>query len=85
MAKEPGIQWSGLETAAMKEARCSLVIPVDVTYQPEIKSLPAGKVVVKQDRGSKMSGDYHVDFWGCTLLQLVPTPDSSRHATMPVT
>jgi hypothetical protein len=84
MAKESGIQWSGLETPAMKEARCSLVLPIDVAYQPEIKQLPASKVVVRQDKGATMSHDYRVDFWGCTLLQLVPNP-GSRHPTMPVT
>jgi hypothetical protein len=87
MANESGIQWSGLETPAMKEARCSLLIPVDVTYQPEIKTLPPSKVVVRQDRGAKMSQDYLVDFWGSTLLQLVPNPGRRKHPAMlmPVT
>ena len=84
MAKESAIQWSGLETPAMKEARCSLLLPIDVTYQPEIKTLPASTVVVRQDRAAKMSDDYLVNFLGSTLLQLVPNP-GSRHPTMPVT
>jgi hypothetical protein len=80
----PGIQWSGLETPGMKEARCSLLLPIDVTYQPKLKSLPASKVLVKQDKGAKMSHNYLVDFLGCTFLQLVPNP-AVRHPAMPVT
>lgn len=85
MAKEPGIQWSGLETEAMKEARCSLLLPIDASFQAEIKTLPAGKVVVRQDRGAKMSDDYLVDFWGSTIMQLIPNPSSRHNAAMPVT
>lgn len=85
MVKESSIQFSGLETPAMKEARCSLLLPIDAKYQPEIKSLPPSKVVVRQDRGrTNASDDYLVDFWGSTMLQLVPSP-GSRNPTMPVT
>jgi hypothetical protein len=85
MTKETGsIQWSGLETPEMKEARCSLLLPIDITYQPKVKSLPASKVLVKQDKGTKKSHNYLVNFLGCTLLQLVPNP-GVRHPAMPVT
>jgi hypothetical protein len=84
-------EWSGLETDGMKEARCSLLLPVDEKYQPKIKTLPSQKVVVFQDRAVKPSvglhgeKDFYRDFEGATIMQLEPVPSTVRQKTMPVT
>mmetsp|Transcript_8737 Transcript_8737/g.21924 ORF Transcript_8737/g.21924 Transcript_8737/m.21924 type:complete len:498 (+) Transcript_8737:485-1978(+) len=46
-----GTQWSGLETPGMIEAKCSLLVQEDGTFDPRIKSLPKQRVLVYQDRG----------------------------------
>ena len=98
-------QWSGLETRGMKEAKCSLFLQEDGTYDPRMKSLPRQRVLVYQDKGynpattttRRRSGggsqgggggggdeNFFVDFNGCTILQLEPTPGSFQR-TMPIT
>lgn len=82
--------WSGLETDGMKEARCSLLLPVNAKYQPKIKTLHKQKVVVYQDKtfkpevGLPGGKSFYVDFHGCTIMQLEPIPKLT-HKTMPVT
>jgi MYND finger len=83
-------EWSGLECDAMKEARCSLLLPLQRQYQPKIKSLPRQRILVYQDKAMKpivgLTGgkSFYVDFPGCTILQLEPSP-MVKHKTMPVT
>jgi hypothetical protein len=82
--------WSGLETDAMKEARCSLLLPESGKYQPKITCLHKQKAIVYQDAASKPAvglpggKSFYVDFQGCTVLQLEPSP-KVKHKTMPVT
>eukprot|EP00980_Cylindrotheca_fusiformis_P010627 scaffold2366_cov115-Cylindrotheca_fusiformis.AAC.1 len=80
-------QWSGLETEGMKEARCSLLIQEDDSFDPRMKSLPKQRVLVYQDRGYDLppqDNNFYVDFSGCTILQLEPTP-GTHSRTMPTT
>ena len=44
-------KWSGLETAGMREAKCSLLLQDDVPYDAKIKALPKQRVLVYQDKG----------------------------------
>lgn len=82
--------WSGLETDAMREARCSLLLPENGKYQPKIKNLPKQRVIVYQDTAIKAAvglpggKSFYVNFQGCTVLQLEPSP-KVKHKTMPVT
>jgi len=85
--------WSGLETPGMMEAKCSLLIQEDGTFDPRIKSLPKQRVLVYQDKGynpdansGSPNGDenFYVDFNGCTILQFEPAPGSPQR-TMPIT
>jgi len=84
--------WSGLETPGMREAKCSLLIQEDGTFEPRIKSLPKQRVLVYQDKGynpATVNGgpqdeNFYVDFNGCTILQLEPAPGSQQR-TMPIT
>jgi MYND finger len=87
--------WSGLETPGMKEARCSLLLPRDITHDARVTALTPQTVQVFQDKNSwnlaslslkeeKAEESFTVDFKGATILQLLPTiiePDS----VMPVT
>eukprot|EP00526_Cylindrotheca_closterium_P018492 CAMPEP_0113631468 /NCGR_PEP_ID=MMETSP0017_2-20120614/16353_1 /TAXON_ID=2856 /ORGANISM="Cylindrotheca closterium" /LENGTH=361 /DNA_ID=CAMNT_0000541979 /DNA_START=499 /DNA_END=1582 /DNA_ORIENTATION=+ /assembly_acc=CAM_ASM_000147 len=78
--------WSGLETAGMREAKCSLLIQEDGTFEPRIKSLPKQRVLVYQDKGynpatangGPQDENFYVDFNGCTILQLEPAPGSQQ-------
>lgn len=44
-------RWSGLETPGMCDAKCSLLLPDDIMYEPKIKALPNQRVMVYQDKG----------------------------------
>jgi MYND finger len=83
-------EWSRLENDAMKEARCSLLLPIKRHIQPKIKILPPQKVLVYQDKAFKpivgLTGgqSFFVDFPGATILQLEPLPNV-KHSTLPVT
>jgi hypothetical protein len=46
-----GTRWSGLETAGMLEAKCSLLLQEEADYDAKIKALPKQRVMVYQDRG----------------------------------
>jgi MYND finger len=89
-ASSSSTQWSGLETAGMMEAKCSLMIQEDGMFDPRIKSLPRQRVLVYQDRGYNSVGsapgdeNFYVDFNGCTILQLEPAAGSPQR-TMPIT
>lgn len=85
--------WSGLETPGMMEAKCSLLIQEDGTFDPRIKILPKQRVLVYQDKGynpetdsDNQNGDenFYVDFNGCTILQFEPSPGTIQR-TMPIT
>lgn len=89
----PASLWSGLETPGMMEAKCSLVIQEDGTFDPRIKSLPKQRVTVYQDKGynpdassGSQNGEenFYVNFNGCTILQFEPAPGSPQR-TMPIT
>lgn len=94
-----GTRWSGLETAGMKEARCSLVIQENVSYSAKVKALPKQRVLVYQDKGfdpasnnlqqqspEEEENNFYVDFKGATILQLEPgSIGGAAHQTMPVT
>jgi hypothetical protein len=85
----PG-EWSGLESEAMQEARCSLLIPSERQYQPKIKYLPRQRVLVHQDKAIQPAVDllggksFSVDFSGAAILQLEASPDLP-YKTMPAT
>jgi hypothetical protein len=84
-----GTKWSGLETSGMREAKCSLLLQDEVSYDAKIKALPKQRVLVYQDKGfNPASGNaednFYVDFKGATILQLEPGFKAS-HKTMPVT
>lgn len=79
-------KWSGLETPGMREAKCSLLLQEETTYDAKIKSLPKQRVLVYQDKGFNPAiGDdnFYVDFQGATILQV--EPGAGAHQTMPVT
>jgi MYND finger len=44
--------WSGLETPGMIEARCSLLLPRDITHDARVTALPPQTVQVFQDKDS---------------------------------
>ena len=46
-----GARWSGLETQGMKDARCSLLLQEETTYDARCKVLPRQRVLVCQDKG----------------------------------
>jgi hypothetical protein len=50
MTGPEGTKWSGLETPGMKEAKCSLLLQEDVSYDAKIKALPKQRVLVYQDK-----------------------------------
>jgi len=86
-------RWSGLETPGMMEAKCSLLIQDDGTFNPRIKRLPKQRVLVYQDKGynpdassGSPNGDenFYVDFNGCTILQFEPAHGTPQR-TMPIT
>lgn len=77
----------------MMEAKCSLLIQQDGTFDPRIKSLPKQRVLVYQDKGynpdassGSPNGDenFYVDFNGCTILQFEPAHGTPQR-TMPIT
>lgn len=80
--------WSGMETPGMKEAKCSLLLSVDGSFHPKIKSLPDQRVLVHQDKAynpaTTETNSFYVDFPGCTIMQLEPTVGEIPK-TMPVT
>lgn len=81
--------WSGLETAGMKEAKCSLLLQEETTHDAKIKSLPKQRVLVYQDKGfnpavNSSDDNFYVDFNGATILQLEPVI-AEPQKTMPVT
>jgi MYND finger len=43
--------WSGLETAGMRDAKCSLLLQEEATHDAKIKTLPKQRVLVYQDKG----------------------------------
>jgi hypothetical protein len=84
----PEAGWSGMETPGMKEAKCSLLLAVDGSFEPKIKSLPDQRVLVYQDKAfnpaTTETNCFYVDFAGCTLMQLEPLAGTVPK-TMPVT
>lgn len=82
--------WSGVETEAMKEAKCSLLVSPERKYEPRIKSLPKQALHVQHDKGLNASDGFigtdgfEVDFKGCTIMQFEPVSDNDGK-TMPVT
>lgn len=89
-AVKAAAKWTGLETAGMKEAKCSLLIQNKGVLEPKIKTLPKQRVRVYQDKaynpaaGLQSDDDFYVDFNGCTVFQLEPKGGVS-HKTMPIT
>jgi hypothetical protein len=79
-----GTRWSGLETSGMKDARCSLLLQEEETFDSKIKALPSQRVMVYQDKGfnpAASSSDlenYFVNFQGATILQLEPQLQASH-------
>jgi hypothetical protein len=77
----------------MMEAKCSLLIQQDGSFDPRQKELPKQRVLVYQDRGynpdtnsPSPNGDenFYVDFNGCKILQFEPSPGTPQR-TMPIT
>ena len=79
----PQGEWSGLESAAMQDAKSSLLLPCasERHYQPRIKYLaprprPRKRILVYQDAaiqpavGLHGGKSFHVDFGGAVILQL---------------
>lgn len=89
-----GEVWSGLETPGMKEARCSLLLPRDITHDARVTALTPQTVQVFQDKDSlnlsslslkeEKEASFTVDFKGATILQLEPTIIEAN-TVMPVT
>jgi MYND finger len=88
--------WSGLETAGMRDAKCSLLLQEEATHDAKIKALPKQRILVYQDRGfnpasSSSNGgtnevNFYVDFKGATVLQLEPTISHCEpQSVMPIT
>jgi MYND finger len=85
--------WSGLETAGMMDAKCSLMLQEEATHDVKIKTLPKQRVLVYQDKGfnpassgnSSQEENFFVDFQGATILQLEPSIGTGTQATMPIT
>lgn len=78
--------WSGLETDGMIKAKCSLLIPTDVTHDAIVKALPQQSVMVYQEKQPTTSSsteaedfkkELPVDFPGATILQLEPVAPAS--------
>ncbi|KAL7555465.1 hypothetical protein ACA910_006128 [Epithemia clementina (nom. ined.)] len=51
VASHSSARWSGLETPGMKDARCSLLLQEEISYDARIKVLPKQRVLVCQDKG----------------------------------
>lgn len=87
-----------METSGMKEAKCSLLLAVDGSFQPRIKSLPQQRLLVHQDlkvynqETTTETSGFYVNFPGCTIMQLEPSAGKTQGSSpapvpkmMPVT
>jgi hypothetical protein len=84
------IVWSGLETEGMREAKCSLLIPEEITHDAKIKTLPKQRVLVYQDKGlrdlqPRIPNDDHTHTTttttNATMLESTATPAATSETT----